>query len=130
MSRWEAVHSTARVGYASAIGALLVALGLTILAGPGYLQRFIGRMTVAALGAILIFSAVDAYARRRLRVPGILRFSFCNRDQNDVRKLIAGPHVFICDECVDVCVDILGKEPPVGPPNGDNALQLPSNGPA
>jgi ATP-dependent Clp protease ATP-binding subunit ClpX len=30
----------------------------------------------------------------------ILRCSFCNKDQNDVRKLIAGPTVFICDECV------------------------------
>jgi hypothetical protein len=30
----------------------------------------------------------------------VLRCSFCNKDQNDVRKLIAGPTVFICDECV------------------------------
>jgi len=37
----------------------------------------------------------------------ILRCSFCNKDQNDVRKLIAGPTVFICDECVDVCNDII-----------------------
>src|SRR5919202_2017668 len=36
----------------------------------------------------------------------ILRCSFCNKDQNDVRKLIAGPTVFICDECVEVCNDI------------------------
>ena len=35
-----------------------------------------------------------------------LRCSFCNKDQNDVRKLIAGPTVFICDECVEVCNDI------------------------
>src|SRR5215216_2379211 len=37
----------------------------------------------------------------------ILRCSFCNKDQNDVRKLIAGPTVFICDECVEVCQDIV-----------------------
>ena len=37
----------------------------------------------------------------------VLRCSFCNKDQNDVRKLIAGPTVFICDECVDVCNDII-----------------------
>ena len=37
----------------------------------------------------------------------ILRCSFCNKDQNDVRKLIAGPTVFICDECVEVCNDII-----------------------
>jgi hypothetical protein len=36
-----------------------------------------------------------------------LRCSFCNKSQNDVRKLIAGPTVFICDECVAVCNDIL-----------------------
>ena len=36
-----------------------------------------------------------------------LRCSFCNKDQNDVRKLIAGPTVFICDECVEICNDII-----------------------
>ena len=40
----------------------------------------------------------------------ILRCSFCNKDQNDVRKLIAGPTVFICDECVDVCNDIIADD--------------------
>ena len=41
---------------------------------------------------------------------GILRCSFCNKDQSDVRKLIAGPTVFICDECVDVCNDIISDD--------------------
>ncbi len=40
----------------------------------------------------------------------LLRCSFCNKDQNDVRKLIAGPTVFICDECVDVCNDIIADD--------------------
>ncbi|MCY4029060.1 MAG: ATP-dependent Clp protease ATP-binding subunit ClpX [Acidobacteria bacterium] len=40
----------------------------------------------------------------------ILRCSFCNKDQHDVRKLIAGPTVFICDECVDVCNDIIADD--------------------
>ncbi len=40
----------------------------------------------------------------------VLRCSFCNNDQNDVRKLIAGPTVFICDECVDVCNDIIADD--------------------
>ena len=39
-----------------------------------------------------------------------LHCSFCNKDQNDVRKLIAGPTVFICDECVEVCNDIIADE--------------------
>src|ERR1700752_4001928 len=42
--------------------------------------------------------------------PEVLRCSFCNKDQNDVRKLIAGPTVFICDECVDVCNDIIADD--------------------
>jgi ATP-dependent Clp protease ATP-binding subunit ClpX len=40
----------------------------------------------------------------------ILRCSFCNKSQNDVRKLIAGPTVFICDECVAVCQDIIDED--------------------
>jgi hypothetical protein len=39
-----------------------------------------------------------------------LRCSFCNKPQNDVLKLIAGPTVFICDECVSVCVDIIADD--------------------
>src|SRR5712675_2105784 len=36
--------------------------------------------------------------------------SFCGKNQHEVRKLIAGPTVFICDECVELCKDILGEE--------------------
>jgi hypothetical protein len=43
----------------------------------------------------------------RPSVPEVLRCSFCNKAEPDVRKLIAGPTVFICDECVAVCNDIL-----------------------
>jgi hypothetical protein len=39
-----------------------------------------------------------------------LRCSFCRKGDADVRKLIAGPQVYICDECVDVCVDILADD--------------------
>lgn len=39
--------------------------------------------------------------------PSVLRCSFCNKSQHDVKSLIAGPHVQICDECVGICVDIL-----------------------
>ena len=44
------------------------------------------------------------------RKRDVLRCSFCNKDQNDVRKLIAGPTVFICDECVEVCNDIIADD--------------------
>ena len=33
--------------------------------------------------------------------------SFCGKSQHEVRKLIAGPTVFICDECVELCMDII-----------------------
>ena len=36
--------------------------------------------------------------------------SFCGKNQHEVRKLIAGPTVFICDECVDLCTDIIKEE--------------------
>src|SRR5690242_6832496 len=36
--------------------------------------------------------------------------SFCGKQRREVRKLISGPRVFICDECVTLCNDILAKE--------------------
>jgi len=40
----------------------------------------------------------------------VLHCSFCHKSQHEVRKLIAGPSVFICDECVDLCNDIIREE--------------------
>ncbi|MDO9023475.1 ATP-dependent Clp protease ATP-binding subunit ClpX [Zwartia sp.] len=40
----------------------------------------------------------------------VLHCSFCNKAQHEVRKLIAGPSVFVCDECVDLCNDIIREE--------------------
>ena len=40
----------------------------------------------------------------------LLYCSFCGKSQNEVRKLIAGPSVFICDECIDLCNDIIRDE--------------------
>src|SRR6187397_887109 len=39
-----------------------------------------------------------------------LKCSFCGKSQNDVRKLIAGPTVYICDECIELCNDIIAEE--------------------
>ena|SRR5437588_8852620 len=39
-----------------------------------------------------------------------LHCTFCGKSQHDVRKLIAGPTVFICDECVELCMDIIREE--------------------
>ena len=40
----------------------------------------------------------------------ILKCSFCHKSQRDVRKLIAGPTVYICDECVNICLDIIQED--------------------
>jgi hypothetical protein len=40
----------------------------------------------------------------------VSRCSFCNKGQDDVKKLIAGPRVFICGECVEVCNDIIADD--------------------
>lgn len=40
----------------------------------------------------------------------ILYCNFCGKSQHEVLKLIAGPTVFICDECTDVCIGILVEE--------------------
>ena len=39
-----------------------------------------------------------------------LRCSFCSKSQSEVRKLIAGPNVYICDECIEICTDIIDEE--------------------
>ena len=39
-----------------------------------------------------------------------VRCSFCKKTQDQVRKIIAGPDVYICDECVDICAEIMEEE--------------------
>ena len=46
-------------------------------------------------------------AQHDLSPPTILYCSFCGKSQHKVRKLIKGPGVFICDECVDLCTEIV-----------------------
>jgi ATP-dependent Clp protease ATP-binding subunit ClpX len=54
-----------------------------------------------------------------------LKCSFCNKSQRDVRKLIAGPTVYICDECVDICLDIIAEEKETEEPDGRVRLPKP-----
>ena len=54
----------------------------------------------------------------------LLYCSFCGKSQHEVRKLIAGPSVFICDECVDLCNDII-REEATDAGNDDKADKLP-----
>ena len=48
--------------------------------------------------------------RTRNKDEKLLYCSFCGKSQHEVKKLIAGPSVFICDECVDLCNDIIREE--------------------
>jgi hypothetical protein len=47
----------------------------------------------------------------RLKLPEALHCSFCGKSQQEVAKLVAGPFVFICDECVEMCNDIIAGRP-------------------
>lgn len=42
--------------------------------------------------------------------PAKIFCSFCGKSQDEVRKIIAGPSVYICDECIDLCNDILAED--------------------
>jgi ATP-dependent Clp protease ATP-binding subunit ClpX len=56
----------------------------------------------------------------------LLYCSFCGKSQHEVRKLIAGPSVFICDECVDLCNDIIREEvKEISPKKKQDALPKP-----
>ncbi len=44
------------------------------------------------------------------KADALLRCSFCGKNRDEVKKLIAGPTVYICDECVDLCNDIIAEE--------------------
>jgi ATP-dependent Clp protease ATP-binding subunit ClpX len=52
--------------------------------------------------------------------------SFCGKSQHEVKKLIAGPSVFICDECIDLCNDIIRDELPAGADVGETRSDLPT----
>jgi ATP-dependent Clp protease ATP-binding subunit ClpX len=60
------------------------------------------------LSPLPALTAALAWARGSF--AGTLYCSFCGKSQHQVRKLIAGPRVFICDECVKLCTDIIGEE--------------------
>ncbi len=52
--------------------------------------------------------------------------SFCGKSQHEVKKLIAGPSVFICDECIELCNDIIRDELPAGAIGKDEKSDLPT----
>ncbi len=56
--------------------------------------------------------------RRRDESNGNLCCSFCGKSQKEVKKLIAGPTVYICDECIALCNDIIAEEVEKEEPSG------------
>ena len=70
-------------------------------------------VTVAYIVGAALLARHRFRAARQRAVPtpeGPLTCSFCGKSQDQVRKLIAGPKVFICDECIDLCNDILAEK--------------------
>src|SRR3979490_2290367 len=55
----------------------------------------------------------------------LLYCSFCGKSQHEVRKLIAGPSVFICDECIELCNDIIREESCTADPAASDKNKLP-----
>jgi hypothetical protein len=62
-------------------------------------------------------------ARLRGSRTGVTLYcSFCGKSQHDVAKLVAGPSVFICDECIGICRNIISEEPQ-GPPGETHKIE-------
>ena len=62
--------------------------------------------------------------------PRVLFCSFCTKSQHDVKKLIAGPGVFICDECVGLCDKIIAETPDPDPASPPAKIDWPVNVPS
>ncbi|MEO6587873.1 MAG: ATP-dependent Clp protease ATP-binding subunit ClpX [Pyrinomonadaceae bacterium] len=60
-----------------------------------------------------------------LRFEELLRCSFCGKSQNEVKKLIAGPNVYICNECIDICLEIINDDENAETVTARNALPKP-----
>lgn len=55
-----------------------------------------------------------------------MRCSFCGKNQNEVKKLIAGPTVYICNECIDICIEIISDDAQQEPAPNRTALPKPT----
>ena len=93
-------------------------------------QWAIGLMVDAILVAC-VFLLMRGWMRRRfyrssgtVERSGNLVCSFCGKSQDQVRRLIAGPTVFICDECTVLCLEILTDEGPLDLRAGYFAFQF------
>ncbi|MBQ4339900.1 MAG: ATP-dependent Clp protease ATP-binding subunit ClpX [Firmicutes bacterium] len=55
-----------------------------------------------------------------------IRCSFCGKSQENVRRMVAGPGVYICDECIELCLDILDAEELNSRPPADDEINVPT----
>ena len=118
------------------LAAQLIALGVWIGAVVGAIGAGAALgLSIGPVFALLLAAALVArFAEQRLMdasvaPQGDLRCSFCAKSQREVRKLIAGPTVYICDECIGLCNEILAehgeKAPPAPPP--ENVFEPPAS---
>src|ERR1700709_1982167 len=73
-------------------------------------RRYLLRRTRIAPGASRVGVETTMSKAGGSDSKNTLYCSFCGKSQHEVRKLIAGPTVFICDECVELCMDIIREE--------------------
>ena len=64
--------------------------------------------------------------KKRIATPHPIRCSFCGRGQDEVARLVSGPSVYICSECVKLCNDILEGESEREAPSANGQLPKPS----
>jgi hypothetical protein len=89
----------------------LIAFGFFLVSSAARELGSVGWIWLLGAGCILSgLTSLEPVLRARFVGSKTLRCSFCNKSQHDVRKMIAGPQVHICDECVAVCVTIITKD--------------------
>jgi hypothetical protein len=95
---------------------LIVLVGVGLLAlSVVMMWREIGVWAVAGAVVIAAILGLGAVLERRAARPSPPPFecSFCGKGHTQVKKLIAGPGVHICDECIDLCNEIIEDDPAV-----------------
>jgi ATP-dependent Clp endopeptidase proteolytic subunit ClpP len=90
--------STLCIGQAASMGSFLLAAGTK------------GKRFSLPNSRVMVHQPSAGFQVMTKETKNTLYCSFCGKSQHEVRKLIAGPTVFICDECVELCMDIIKEE--------------------
>ena len=89
----------------------LIGVGFMMLRGAPRELVSVGWLWLLGAGCIVSgLTSLELLLRARFMGSKTARCSFCHKSQRHVRKLIAGPQVNICDECVSVCIMIIREE--------------------